>query len=148
SRWAAIGWAALALGLAIFVYYPITQNYFVYDDFLHLFHIANDSLLKFLLTMHGGHLLVVRNAVFALCYHLFGTDAPAYFWVVLATHLANVLLLFLIIRALTDSARLACFGSALWGMLLVHEQTLGWFSVHGQALATTFTLGVLLGIVR
>src|SRR5262249_34192561 len=25
---------------------------------------------------------------------------------------------------------------------------LGWFSVHGQALATTFTLGVLLGIVR
>jgi hypothetical protein len=139
---------AIALALPALTYYPITRNYFLYDDFLHLYHIVNDRLLKFLLDMHGGHLLVVRNAVFALCYSLFGTDTAPYFWLALVTHLINVWLLFRIIRELTGSGYLACFGAALWGMLPAHEHTLGWYSVYGQALAATCTLAVLLGLAR
>jgi len=138
----------LALALPAAAYHSITQNFFFGDDFLHLYHIVNDSWLKFLLDMHGSHLLITRNAVFLLCYRLFGMDAAPYFWLVLITHLVNVWLLFRIIEALTDSGRLACFGAALWGILPAHEGTLGWYSVHGEALAATFTLWVFLGIIR
>ena len=130
------------------MYFPITRNYFFWDDFLYLYRIANGSLTKFLLDMHGGHLLMTRNAVFLLFYEIFGTHAAGYFWLVLLTHLLNVFLLFRIIRALTGSAHLACFGSALWGVLPVQEGTLGWYSVYGHVLATTFTLAVLLALVR
>lgn len=37
---------------------------------------------------------------------------------------------------------------ALWGILPVHQAALGWYSVYGHALAATFTLFVLAGIVR
>lgn len=138
----------LALALPAAAYHSITQNFFAGDDFLHLYHIVNDSWLKFLLDMHGAHLLITRNAVFLLCYELFGMDAAPYFWLVLVTHLVNVWLLFRIIDALTDSGRLACFGAALWGILPAHEGTLGWYSVYGEALAAMFTLWVFLGIIR
>jgi hypothetical protein len=138
----------LALTLPAAVYLPITGNFFNADDFLHLYHIVNEPLGRFLLDMHGGHLLMTRNAVFLLCYELFGTAVAAYFWLVLLTHLLNVALLFQIIRDLTDSVRLACFGSALWGILPVHEGALGWYSVYGHVLAATFTCWVLHDLVR
>src|SRR5262249_130424 len=53
-----------------------------------------------------------------------------------------------IVHGLTDSARLACFGAALWGILPVQEGTLGWYSVYGHALVATCTLLVLWGLVR
>jgi len=139
---------ALALAVAAAVYFPITRNYFAYDDFGHLYHIVNWSPMQFLLNPHGGHLLFTRNAVFLLSYELFGANAAAYFWIVFGTHLATVYVLYRIVRELTDSTHVACFGAALWGSLPVQEGTLGWYSVYGHALATALTLLVLLGIVR
>ncbi len=138
----------LALALPALVYVPITRNYFNSDDFLHLYRIVNGSLAQFLLNMHGGHLLMTRNALFVLSHALFGTNACGYFWLVLLTHLVNVFLLFRIIRELTGGAHLACFGAALWGILPVQEGTLGGYSVYGQVVATTLTLWVLLALVR
>jgi hypothetical protein len=139
---------ALALALPGLAYLPIVRNFFMADDFFHLYHIVNKDRLEFLLNMHGGHLLMTRNALFILSFDVFGTAVAAYFWVVLATHLLNVFLLFRIIRDLTASARLACFGAALWGVLPVQEGTLGWYSVYGHAVTATCTLLVLAGLAR
>lgn len=138
----------VALVLAAIVYVPLTRNFFIADDFVHLYQIVNWPWQKFLLVMHGGHLYMTRNALFLLWYRLFGMWAAPYFWLVLITHLLNVFLLFRIIRELTDSAHLACLGAALWGMLPGHDGVLGWYSVYGHALAATFTLAVLFAIVR
>src|SRR5262249_49519975 len=97
-----------ALVLAAVVVFPITANYFFEDDFLHLFRIANGDVLRFLLQPHGGHLLVVRNAIFAATFALWGPHPAPYFWSALATHLANVVLLFAVLRTFLGSDRVAC----------------------------------------
>lgn len=138
----------IAIVAAAFVYHPITRNYFYGDDFLNLYRIENAGVLEYLLTPHGGHALVVRNALFYLCARAFGTEPAPYFSVVLVTHLLNVSLLFLVIRRLTDSARLACFGTVLWGTSPIHEGALGWYSVYGHVVTATALLLALALITR
>lgn len=138
----------IAMGFAGVVFLPITKNYFREDDFLNLFRIANDPPASFLLHVHGGHLLVVRNLLFYLFERAFGTQPEGYFWLVWMTHLANVALFFAVARALTTSALVACFGAVLWGTYPVHAGSLGWYSVYGQVVAATFLLLVLRGLSR
>jgi len=128
------------LALTSLVYGSLVRNYFHDDDFLNLYRIVNRPLLEYLLEPHAGHLLVTRNSVFALSYYLFGPRPEFFFSVVLLTHLANVALLFCVIRGFTGSAQIACFGAALWGASPLHEVTLGWYSVYGQVLVGTVLL--------
>lgn len=139
---------AVPLGFTFLVYLPITRNYFFADDFLNLYNIVNLDPVEYLLTPHGGHILIARNAWFWSCFQAFGPKPAGYFWVALLTHLANVFLLFLVVRRFTGSERLACFGAALWGVSPVHEGTLGWYAVYGQAFAATMMLCILLGAAR
>ncbi|HLK12259.1 MAG TPA: hypothetical protein VKW76_12845 [Candidatus Binatia bacterium] len=134
---------ALAVAACAAVYWPITRNYFMADDFVSLQSIANDSLGRWLLQPASGHVLVIRNALFSLCHRLFGTWAAGYFWTVLLTHLVNVALLFAVARRLTGSARLACFGAALWGTSPTDEGSLGWYAVYGHVVVGTLVLVVL-----
>src|SRR5262249_2860027 len=116
------------------------------DDFLNLYELVNRDAAQFVLRMHGGHLLLVRNAVFLLSFGAFGTSPVGYFALALATHLVNVVLLFRVVRRLTGSAKLACFGASLWGTLPVDEAALTWYSVYGQVLAGMLLLAVLSGL--
>jgi hypothetical protein len=50
-------------------------------------------LPKLLSQFWGGHLYVVRNAIFYLLFQAFGPAPPGYFWTVLLTHLLNAALL-------------------------------------------------------
>jgi hypothetical protein len=139
----------LAVGLAVFAYRHIPQTYFVGDDFLNLYSLSNgESLLTYLMTPHGGHMLLVRNAVFAICHALFGQQAAGYYWLALLTHLVNVALLFFIIRHTTRSVGMAVFGAGLWGASPLHLGALGDYSVYGQILATTLIAWVLLRLAR
>ena len=54
---------AFALAFTAAVYLPLTQNYFHTDDFLNLYQILNEPLPTYLLTPHGGHVLLTRNAL-------------------------------------------------------------------------------------
>lgn len=134
--------------LAGVVQFPIVRNYFFSDDFLNLYRIENDGVVQYLLTPLAGHVLVVRNALFLLFARAFDVNPAPYFWVVWLTHLGNVALLFFVIRHLTDSVRLACFGAALWGTSPLHNGTLGWYSVYGQVVAATALLVVLELVAR
>src|SRR5512139_454444 len=136
------------LALSALVYYPITGNYFYADDFLNLYQIGNNSLLQYLITPNGGHVLVTRNAVFYVMHLLFGTQPEYYFWAALLTHLLNVSLLFGVIHAWTHSTRLASFGAALWGCSPLNEGALGWYAVYGHVLVGTFMLMILYQVAR
>src|SRR5262249_31252376 len=123
---------------------PILEAYFHDDDFLHLFQLVNYGPREFITAPYAGHMYLVRNSVFFLTFWLFGMHATAYLASVLATHVANVLLLFGLVRRLTASARIACFGALLFAASPANFGTLPWYSVYGHVLATTFVLAALL----
>jgi hypothetical protein len=143
TRLQAAAAAALPVALAAWIYFPITRAYFYADDFTNLVSIVNDGFLPFVLRPFGGHNLLVRNLAFYGSFRLFGLRADLFFWTVLLTYLLDVWLLFRILRNLTGSLTLACFGAILWGTSPVNDGTLAWYSVYGQVLATTILLLVL-----
>lgn len=140
--------AVLPLLLSGVVYYPITRNYFHMDDFLNLQWIANDSVARYVLQPFGGHILFTRNLLFYLFYQAFGPRPEYFFWAVLLTHLANVVLLFGVIRLLTASPHLGCLGASLWGTAPVNEGALGWYSVYGHVIVGTILLYLLYRIAH
>lgn len=146
--WQAWPFLLAALAFSAVVYYPITGNYFLADDFVNLYQIENKPLLEYLFIPNAGHRLFARNAIFYLHSQIFGVHPEPYFWTVLVTHLVNVWLLFRVIRQLTASLYLASFGAVLWGTSPLHEGTLGWYSVYGHVLAGTVLLVILDSILR
>jgi len=127
--------------------YPILGNYFIHDDFGSFYEVANFGPWGFLVEAAAGHMYLVRNAVLYLWFLIFRLDAVWYFAFLFVTHLANVALLFVLLRRLTASAALACFGALLFGVSPMNPGTLGWYAVSGHAMAATFLLGALLLIV-
>lgn len=140
--------AALPVIVTAILFYPVTRHYFFGDDLLSLYRIANWGFTRFVFTPYAGHVLVLRNALFALCFDLFGTEPRYYFYLALLTHLLNVYLSFRVIESLTGSARLGCFGAVLWGASPVNEGTIGWYAVYGQTLVATSALWLVLRFVR
>jgi hypothetical protein len=143
-----VGFLLAPLVLAALAFWPILENYFHADDFVDFFHVAAFPLGQYVLEEHGGHMYVVRNLVFALARWTFGNDPRPYFALVLATHVLNVALLFVVVRRLTGRAALAAVVAALWGTAPVHERALGWFAVYGHVLAATVLLAVLADLAR
>ena len=137
--------ALVAALVAVAAAAPILRVYFALDDFDYLYRFANyGPALPVLAAPQGGHMCLVRNVLFFLTFRLFGMHACAYLACALATHVANVLLLFGLVRRLTASAAIACFGALLFAVSPANEGTLAWYSVYGHALATTFVLAALL----
>lgn len=139
--WWLLAVAAVGAGIAAA---PILGNYFYQDDFGNFYEVANFGLRDFLVGTAAGHMYVVRNALFYVLFLLFRLESTPVFTVVLATHVANVLLLFALVRRLTGSAGVACFGALLFGVAPTNDGTLGWYAVYGQAMAVTFVLAALL----
>ncbi len=137
-----------ALVFPLVAWESIVRSAFFSDDFVHLQQLVNEPLLRFVLTPGAGHLYLVRNLVFFVFYRLFGPHPECFFAIVLATHLANVALLFAVIRRLTGRDGIAVFGATAWGIAPAHEGTLGWYSVYGQVLTATCLLLVLVAVVR
>lgn len=143
-----VGAAVLPVIAAAVAWWPITATYFHQDDFLNLYELINWPTGEFLARMRGGHLLLTRN-LFLLAHHsLFGLRSELYMGAVWVTHLLNVALLYRLVRRMTASRALACFGATLWGVAAVNEGTLNWYSVYGQVLALTAVLLVLLGLLQ
>jgi hypothetical protein len=136
------------VGLSAVVFAGIVTNYFHADDFYYLYVLNDHRPLEFLFTPHGGHVLFLRNLVFMLSHAAFGTEPGGYFVVALLTHLVNVWLLYAVVRRMTASAPLACFGAGLWGMNPTHEGSLGWYSVYGHVVVGTILLAVLLRVLH
>jgi hypothetical protein len=138
-----VTYGTLAITLTLLVYAPLLKNYFFLDDFLVLNLLVNWPLGKFL-TMHwAGHLVLVRNAFYAVMHATAGANPTPYFAVLLALHAVNVGLVFAIVQTVTRSAPLACLSAAAWGTSPLNEGALGWLSASGNVFVATTMLAVL-----
>jgi hypothetical protein len=140
---ASSAFALVPVACAALVFYPIAGSYFAGDDFLNLYHIANDHLLKYLVTPNSGHELVVRNAIFYVTARLFGPDPRWFYTTAFLTHLVNVWLAFRVIRRLTGRPGLAAAGATMWGVAPANAGSVGWYSVYGHVLVGTALLVIL-----
>jgi hypothetical protein len=138
----------IAVAASAAAYAPITANYFHSDDFLILQGLVNRPFLRFVLEPGAGHVYVGRNLLYWMFWSAFGPEPAYHLAAVLLTHLLNVALLYGVVRRLTGSARLACFGATLWGIAPAHEGSLGWYAVYGHVLVATLLLVVLGGMAR
>ena len=142
-------WVAFLPVVAVIIAWAqILEHSFMFDDYLHLFNVANGPLHKAIFAPHGGHFLLSYNTIWWLLHRLFGADPIPYYVVVLLAHALNVRLLFGVVRQSTDRLYLAAFAAAAWGLCPILKGTLGWLSVFGHTFATTAVLWILLDIVK
>ncbi|XVQ83659.1 glycosyltransferase family 39 protein [Microbispora siamensis] len=81
--------------------------------------------------------------------YLFGHGAIGmYHFTNLILHLANVVLVFLLFRRLTERAFLACFVAVAFAIHPVNVDTVAWISARSNLLATLFSLAALLVYLR
>jgi hypothetical protein len=142
-----IGGRALAASLALLpvvlsfaAQHKVLASEFWRDDFLHLYDIVNDGVLRFVFSPYGGHLYTLRNLIFALTYKAFGLDPAPYFWCVILTHSLNVFLLSAVLRRQTGRPVLAALLATAWGTSPIHTGMLDWYSAYGQTLCATMLL--------
>lgn len=134
----------LAVVLALVAYYPLIGVYFWSDDFVDMVAIENRGASHFLVSTFGGHMIFFRNLEVYLVYRLFGAQHPeGWCYLMLATHLVNVALLFRVLRTVIGSDELGALGAALWGTSPMLSEALGWIAVYGQVLSGTLLLVVL-----
>jgi hypothetical protein len=130
----------VAVAIAGRVWAPILRNYFAGDDFRHFYHLVNFGPLDFVLSTYGGHMYVFRNLVMTASFALFGLEPRPFFAGVLATHMANTALVFLLAGRIARDTSLAFLAAILFAVSPTHAPALGWYSVYGYALACFFTL--------
>ena len=124
-------------------YGPVTRSYFFADDFFNFVRIADSGWLRYIFTPMAGHVVLVRALVNSLHYAAFGIDAAKYFWFVLANHLVNVGLTFIVLHRITRRRGLALLGAAVWGTSPVHADALSWYAGIGSVMSLTVMLLVL-----
>ncbi len=125
------------------VYHRLLFVYFWADDFSTFREVVDWGFFKFFLRPIAGHVYLVRNIFFAGPYLLFGFRPEPYGFLGLTIQLANAFFVCRIAHRFTRSPILAAFGGILWGACPTHADAVGWFTVHGHALATVAPLAAL-----
>lgn len=132
----------------VWVWRSLREQFFQFDDFVHLYDVATLPLGDLVGSTWCGHLLVLYVLIFWSLFYLFGADPAPYFALTIITHALNAALLFQVIRAFGASTLVACAGAVWWATSPVLTATLAWFSVYGQVALTTIALGVLWSLAR
>lgn len=132
---------------AAVVFWPAAGQFFVADDFYHLFRVRDQPWPAFLFQPHAGHLCIALNAMLAAEHALFGMDPRGWFLALLGLHVANVALSFRLVERAGGGRSAAFAGALVWGLVPLHAQSLTWITMSGQVAATTCVLGVLCGLV-
>jgi len=135
---------ALVLGISALTYIATLNYSFVYDDYVV---VVNNPLVhswSYLPTLLAGKAWVEAGGHTAaglvnyyrpgfmiwslLNYSLFGTHAWGYHLLTVLVFLADVAVLYLIVRQLTGSVRTAALASAIFGVHPVHVEAVAWFN--------------------
>ena len=105
----------------------VLTSWFQDDDYLYFFERLALGAWPSALTPFGNHFLGSFKLLWAALHDLFGVNAAWYFRLVLLTHLADVAMLFGIIRALGARDSVAAVAAGLWGIAPALQGTLQWF---------------------
>jgi tetratricopeptide (TPR) repeat protein len=140
---------ALALiVLTLVVFWPVGRNDFVnYDDDLY---ITTNAPIQQGLTIQGilwafrstraGNWHPVTWLSHMLDVSLFGMNPAGHHWMNLLFHLANVLLLFFLLKRMTDALWPSAFVAALFAIHPLHVESVAWVAERKDVLSAFFGL--------
>jgi Flp pilus assembly protein TadD len=150
----------LVLVLATFaVYWQVTGHDFVLlDDNLYVYenpHVQNgltlDSIIWAFTTTHAGFKIPLTWLSLMLDFELYGLNAGGYHLTNLLLHIANVLLVFFILRFMTGALWRSAFVAALFALHPLHVESVAWVTERKDVLSTLFwllTMWAYLGYVE
>ena len=147
----------LILVLATFaVYWHVTGHDFVlFDDKLYVYensHIQNgltvDSIIWAFTTTHAGFKIPLTWLSLMLDFELYGLDAGGYHLTNLLLHIANVLLLFFILKLMTGGLWRSGFVAALFALHPLHVESVAWVAERKDVLSTLFWMLTLWAYFR
>lgn len=142
---------AIAVALACvvsFVYSPVGGHGFInIDDGLYVFnnpHVSQgltaDSVRWAFTTFHASNWHPLTWISHMVDVSLFGMDPRAFHLVNVAYHLANTVILFLLLRAMTGRLWASAFCAALFGVHPLHVESVAWISERKDVLSSFFWL--------
>ncbi len=145
-----IGWSAflpvVPVILLLVLYWPGLNTWFYQDDFgwLNLRHDVHSvrDLAGALLApkAHGNMRPLGENAYWLTISWLFGAEPLPFHIAAFLTQAASLVLLFAIVRRLTESAAAAFGAQVLWMVNIGLAPALGWSSIYNQVLSGFFFL--------
>lgn len=145
-----IGHAALVAVALVVCFYPVTRYFFAQDDFILLANVAYDRSTTVNNTLGGGSDLfrpLTKVVYFDVMHRLVGLEPVPYHLVSIAVHIANFVLLFLLLRKLRNDRLSSLVVASFFAFHLGFFDVLAWISCIQQLLGQTFMLaGLILGI--
>lgn len=151
-RWGGVGIVLVATAL---LYLPALDNGFTnWDDDKQV--VANPSIrelspegLKSIFSSFTVSLYQpLTSLVFALQYHFFALDPRAYHTVNVLLHLVNVLLVYILVRSLSQRTAVASIVAALFAVHPLQVEVVAWVSSLSILLSTLFYLEALIVYLR
>lgn len=145
----------LLTAIVLLAYWPVYKNAFVYDD---VEYITNNQHVQ-----HGLMWSEIRwslTSAYASNWHpltwishmadgrLYGPNPAGHHVTSLLFHLANVLLLFILLSKMTGSVWPSAFVAALFGVHPLHVESVAWIAERKDVLSTFFWLLTMLAYTR
>ncbi|MEJ2430175.1 MAG: tetratricopeptide repeat protein [Deltaproteobacteria bacterium] len=128
------------------VYLHVTgYDFALLDDNLYVYenpHVQNgltsDSIIWAFTTTHAGLNIPLTWLSLMLDFELYGLDAGGYHLTNLLLHLANVLLLFFVLKLMTGDLWRSGFVAALFALHPLHVESVAWVTERKDVLSTLF----------
>jgi len=129
--------------LIVLCYFPLVRYFFAQDDFM-LIYMSTRQLGEELAKTFGAapyHFRPLTEFLyFAGAYKLFGLNPMPYHIISLLIHLANTVLVYLVLRNLRIGSASALVSSALFGMSVAWLHVVGWITCIQQLAPQLFVL--------
>jgi len=110
--------------------------------------LAPANLPRLLTAFDGPNYMPLKMLSLAVDYQLFGANPTGYHVVNLLLHIANALLVYLLLLRLGEPAVAAFAVALLWGVHPVHVESVAWISERKNVLSTLFFLLAFLAYLR
>lgn len=146
-----LGWLIALLAVQFLLFAPNLGKGFVTDDFTWLADIVTLDKADFAksLSAGGGFCRPLVGLSFALQYKIWGLSPLAYGYFNLILHLANILLVFLLLNSFTSSTRYALVVAFLFAFNAKGtHHAVGWISGRTSLLCTFFLLLTFLAFLQ
>lgn len=123
------------VSLICVAFYPLLRYFFAQDDFVLLLRASSGpgaAFAAFFGDAPGQFRPLTKAAYFAMMHGLFGLNAVAYHLVSLVIHIANTLLVLVLLQRLRVPREAALVGSALFGLSIAFFHVIAWVSCIQQ----------------
>jgi len=141
------------------VYWHVTGHDFVLlDDDIYVYEnryvqngLTSDSMIWAFTTTHAGFKIPLTWLSLMLDFELYGLNAGGYHLTSLLLHIANVLLVFFILKLMTGALWRSGFVAALFALHPLHVESVAWVTERKDVLSTLFwllTIWAYLGYVE